>query len=685
MSTGIFSVGITGMNAAQLGLLTTEHNITNANTAGFTRQRIGQTAAIALQTGAGFVGQGTSIQTIERVYNDFLQKQINQSQSAASELDTYYGQIKQIDNLLADVNAGLSPALQDFFKGVQQMAADPSSIPGRQAFLSSAQALVTRFQTLEARVSEMYTGVNEQLVSTTGVINSYAQQIANLNQRIVVATAASQQPPNDLLDERDRLISDLNKEIKVTPVMESDGSLSVFIGSGQQLVTGQAANTLEARPSYADGERYAVGLKTGSAYQEMPEYLLTGGNLAGYLRFRSESLDGAVNTMGNIAASMAMTLNAQQSLGQDLLGQTAADAGFAQKLFLFDSVNVPKIIPNTLNTGAGVIALTAATQAGQSDGYAAPGTAGGNFYTQLGASDYELTFGLGGAYSVKRLSDGVSVASAGAGAAPIPISFDGVALTITTVGANGDRFQIQPTREVARNLRVNPVVAADARLVAAAAPVRSGAASTNTGNGVITAPSVAPGYTLPAAPVSLVYSTGTGGFTGFPAGPVSVTTTAGTTNYTYPVPDASIPYTTGATISFGGVSFQISGNPKNNDTFTVRANTGGVSDSRNAVLMGKLQTQNTMLGTAAGGKASFQGVYAQLVSIVGNKTREVQVTGEAQKTLLSQAQSARDSQSGVNLDEEAANLLRFQYSYQASAKMLQVGTKLFDTILSIGA
>jgi flagellar hook-associated protein 1 FlgK len=173
-------------------------------------------------------------------------------------------------------------------------------------------------------------------------------------------------------------------------------------------------------------------------------------------------------------------------------------------------------------------------------------------------------------------------------------------------------------------------------------------------------------------------------FSGFPVGS-TVTVTSGATSTPYVIGAATDPvaYTAGATISFDQISFSISGQPGNGDQFTIAANTGGVSDSRNAVLMGKLQTQQTMLGDATGGKASLQDVYAQLVSAIGNKTREAQVTGDAQTSLLAQAQSARDSQSAVNLDEEAANLLRYQYAYQASAKMLQVGTKLFETILAI--
>jgi flagellar hook-associated protein 1 FlgK len=138
---------------------------------------------------------------------------------------------------------------------------------------------------------------------------------------------------------------------------------------------------------------------------------------------------------------------------------------------------------------------------------------------------------------------------------------------------------------------------------------------------------------------------------------------------------------TGTDVSFDGISFRISGTPNNNDTFVVGKNPGGVSDNRNALLLGKLQTQNTI----AGGSSSFQSAYAQMVSNNGNKTREIQVTGAAQQKLLEQSTSAREATSGVNLDEEAANLIRYQQAYQASAKILEIGTRLFDVLLSLKA
>jgi flagellar hook-associated protein 1 FlgK len=677
MSTGIFSVAITGMSAAQLGLLTAEHNITNANTPGYSRQRIGQTSATALPTGSGFIGQGVKVQTIARVYNGFLQNQIHSAQTKNSELNTYATQIKQIDNILADVTAGVSPALQDFFTGLQSMAANPSSIAARQSFVSAGQALATRFHTMESRFSEMYDSVNGQIENSVALINSYGEQVAKLNAQIVVAQASTGQPPNDLLDAREQLIAELNKEVEVRVSGESDGSLSLFIGSGQPLVVGQAASRFDVRPASSDPERMVVGRVSGpSAYLELPESAFVGGNLTGYLRFRSETLDKAADALGQIAGSIASAFNAQQGLGQDLFGRVTGEAGFAEKLFLFDAVNVPKIISNSHNTGAGSIVATSAavmTPPGQVDGFLPPTMLNGNFVTELQGSSYEVSFGAGDTWSVKRLTDGTEVAS-GTGAT-YSVAFDGISIDIEVTGAEGDKFVVQPVRELANSLRVNPLVASDPRLVAVAAPVRGDIGLNavtglpNGGNGAVTSVSVGPGYVQPAAgsPVTLTYDATTQEFSGFPSGP-------------NPRPyDPS-----GTDFTFDGITISIAGVPADQDTFTVSNNEGGVADSSNAVLMGKLQTQNTMLGDATGGKASFQGVYAQLVSSVGNKTRELLVTADAQKVLLQQAQSARESISGVNTDEEAANLLRYQYAYQASARMLQVGTVLFDTVLSIG-
>jgi flagellar hook-associated protein 1 FlgK len=681
MSTGFFNSGLSGLSAARLGLLTTEHNIANANTPGFSRQRTIQTANPGSLTGSGYIGQGAQVSTVERMYSNVLAGQVNQAQTTMSELDAYSAQITQIDNMLADPSAGLSPALQDFFRGVQDLAANPSQLPARQATVSTAQSLASRFQTMEARLTEINDGVNGQITSTVSSINAYAQQIVTINEQIVIAQGAANQPPNDLLDQRGQLVAELNKLVKVSTTANTDGTLNVFVGSGQALVVGSQAMALTSSPSATDPSKMVVGLHTYGGDQELPESLITGGSLGGLLNFRSESLDRVANDLGRNAASLALTFNAQNALGQDLLGNIAGDANFAASFF--DTSLLKPTVNASTNNPAGSPTVTAS--------FIVPTPYNGNFYTDLTGSDYQLS-GTAGGVTLTRLSDNKQWSAADVGAintlladgdaGPPLVQPDPQGFSLAPLGSlvPGASYLIQPTREAARNISVNAAVAADPRLIAAAAPIRTQPAVANTGGATITAGSVATGYVAPAAgaPVNLVFKGNQ--LTGFPAGPVSVTNGATTTNYTYPAPDTFIPYTSGATITFSGISFAISGAPNYGDTFSIARNSSGVADGRNALALGQLQTQNTMSGKTA----SYQSAYAQLVSDTGNKTRVAQVRGDAQQSLLAQSQSTRDSLSGVNLDEEAANLIRYQQAYQAAAKVIDVGSKLFDTLLSMG-
>lgn len=649
--TGIISIGISGIRAAQMGLMTTEHNITNASTPGYSRQRVIQTTNIPIATGSGFVGQGTNVSAIERMYSQTLVNQINTAQAKVSELDAYYAQIKQIDNMLADPNAGLSPALQDFFRGVQDVVANPSLLASRQSMISSAQALVARFQSMESRLTELYEGVGTQISTTVATINSYAQQIGELNQRIVLAQAATLAPANDLLDQRDHLMAELNKLVEVKATINSDGSYNVFFGTGQQLVVGPNVTELVAQASYADITRIVVGIKTGGAVQELPESLITGGELAGLVRFRSETLDRTSNDVGRLAATLALTMNAQHALGQDLLGQVSGEGSFANDLFTLAG---PRTTANSLNTGGASLSASFVTPP--------PVSSTGNFYTNLTNSDYRLSYD-GANYTLTRLNDNQSWSNASLAALSTAVgTSEGFTLALGGAMNAGDSFTVMPTKFAARGIEVNASVAADPRLIAAAMPVRTSVDSANTGSATVTAGSVGVGYSLGALPVTVTYDALNGELTGFPGGPVAYNPA-------------------GTTVSFNGISFQISGTPLDGDEFVIARNNGAVSDSRNALALVQLQTQ----GTVAGGTANFQIAYSRLVSDAGNKTREIQVTGTAQSALLTQAKNAREALSGVNLDEEAANLLRYQQAYQASAKAIQIGTQLFDVILSIRA
>ncbi len=640
---GIFSVGASGLNAAQAGILTASHNISNASTPGFSRQAIVQGTNIPLLTGAGYQGQGTHVVTTKRIYDDFLGRQVMSAEAGAAEMDSYLAQIKQIDNMLADPAAGLSPALAAFFAGVQDVAAYPSSIPARQSMLSAAQAMAARFQSIDQRMVEIREGTNSQIQSQVTAINTYALQIADINQRIAIAQASNQdQAPNDLLDQRDQMLNDLNKVIRVNKLMQSDGSLNVFIGNGQPLVVGTQSYQLQAVQAPDDPEHITVALVgVGGTPIVLPESQLTGGSLGGLVGFRNQTLDAAQNSIGRIALTLAQNFNDQQRLGQDLTGAPG------QSLFSFSA---PTVRASSLNTGTGT--PTASIDATTID--------------RLTSSDYRLTYVGVGNYQLTRLSDN-QVQSFAA----LPQTVDGMTIAIGAWLPNaGDAVLVQPTRKGAQNLTV---AFSDARLIAAAAPIRTAAAMTNSGTGSVS------GGTVNAPPPPNVNLT------------QSVTITFDNPPTTFDVSGtgtgnpANVAFTAGGNITYNGWTIQITGTPAAGDVFTIAANAAGVADNRNAMLMGTLQTRSTMIGSSTSGPtASYQAAYSQIVSFVGSKTNEVQAVGASQQGLVDRATQAMQALSGVNLDEEAANLLRYQQAYQASAKVLEIAGKVFDEILALG-
>lgn len=634
MTTSILSIGQSALAAAQAGLNTTGHNIANASTPGFSRQVVIQGAAQPQNFGFGFMGQGTQVSTIQRVYNEYLGMQSQSAQASKSGLDSYYTQIQQINNMLADPTAGLSPSLQDFFTGIQTMASNPSNVPARQAALSSADTLVGRFQSMAGQLNEMNQGVNTQIKSSVSNINSYAQQIAQLNDSIGKLQGASGQPPNDLFDQRDQLVLDLNKEIKATVVKQGDGSYNVFIGNGQPLVVGTTASRLVSVASATDPAKTVVAYQPGNgSIIPVSDSSLVGGQLGGLVAFRSKTLEPALNALGRVAIGLASTVNAQHSLGQDLNGNLGG------ALFTLAS---PEVKANTGNAGSATVTASI------SDAGA------------LTTSDYRLQYD-GSNYTLTRLSDNTATTFA---PTALPQTVDGVTLNVSTAPAAGDSFLIRPTVNGASGIGV---AINDPALLAAAAPIRATATSGNTGTGTIGAGSV----NTPPPPNANLQQTVTITFTSPTTYNVTGTGTGNPTGLTY---------TPGATISYNGWSTTLSGTPAAGDSFAVASNTGGVGDSRNALLLAGLQTTNTL----GNGTASYQGAYAQFVSQIGNKTRELEVTSSAAGNLLSQTTLAAQNESGVNLDEEAANLLRYQQAYQAAGKVMQIASQLFDVLLSIG-
>jgi len=645
----LLSIGKSGLFAAQAALSTTGHNITNANVAGYSRQVVVQETSIAMGGSNGFIGTGTQIAQVKRYSDEFLNAQVRTAQASSSGLEAYEAQVTQIDNLLADSTSGLTPALQDFFSSVQNLTGDLGGVPSRGSLLTSAGTLASTFQGMNDRLEQIRAGVNTELTSSVNLVNTYATQIADLNDQIGKLGAGDNlNLPNDLLDKRDQLIMDLNKQVKATVMPGDNNSLTVSIGNGQPLVVGASAFQLAATSSPTDQTRVTIGYVTGNKIVPIADEAMSGGAIGGVLEFRSKSLDTAQNSLGRVAIALASSFNAQHRLGVDANGNPGGD---------FFTVSPAEVTKNVHNN----ITSTTAIAATVSDA------------TKLTTSDYKVDFD-GSNYNVTRLSDNQKT-TINPYPQTKPQTIDGLDFAITGKADAGDNFLVRPTINGAANFKL---ALTDQSQIAAAAPIATSVPLTNTGTGKISAGTVDKNYLgAPlSGPVTLSYDGASGKLSGFPGQGVTMTVGGVTTSYAAGDP---VPFQDGASYTAGGIGFTLNGKPGNGDKFTI-APSSATGDTRNAGLLGDLQSKNIL----DGGKATFQSAYANLVSTVGNKTREVQVNASAAEAQLTQAAGAANNVSGVNLDEEAANLLKYQQAYQAAGKVMQIADTIFDTLLSIG-
>lgn len=636
----LFTSALSGMNAAQLGVATTEHNIANVNTPGYTRQQVLISSRAGDQSGAGFIGQGVDVTGIVRIYDQFLNTQVLLEQNQASYLNAYHTAIKQIDNLIADPAAGVSPAVQGFFDSLSGVANAPESMPARQTMLSNAQFAINRFQAIDQRMTDVANGITSQIASSINLVNSYAQQIATLNGSIKRAASSGEgQQPNDLIDQRDYLINQLNREIKTTSVQQPDGTANVFIGNGQALVIDERTARLMVIQSANDPSKVEVAYQYNGKTSAMQQSSLQGGNIGAYLAFRDQTLDPARNALGRVAIGMAVSMNQQNQLGQDLNGAPGGD--------LF-RVATPYVARNSNNNPAsGTPSVTIADVAG------------------LTGSDYQLRYDGAAGYTLVRLSDNLVTSYAA-----LPQTVDGITINAPAPVSAGDSFLIRPTANGARDIAL---ISNNPAKIAAAAPIRASAALANAGTATISS------GTVNAPPPTNANLRDSVTITFIDATHYTVTDTT-TATVLVGAPGTLYNPNVGATLSFNGWTTQIAGTPVAGDTFNVTANTNATGDSRNALLMAGLQTQNLL----ANGTVSLQGAYTQLVGEIGAKTSELSVTSTAQNNMVAQTVAAQQAVSGVNLDEEAANLIRYQNAYQAAAKAMQIAQTMFDAIMAIG-
>lgn len=680
----LLSIGMSGLNASQGSLSVLSNNIANANTPGYSRQQTTQNASAANQYGGVYIGSGTTLADVRRVYNEFLDAAYQNSTSLNSDAKAYLDQVSAVDKTLSDKTTGMSAVLSEFFSAVQTASANPSDVSARQVLITKAQTLSNRFNSISTQLGQQKETINSQLSSMSDQVNKLTSSIASLNKQIAQVQGSSNTAPANLLDARAEAVRSLNELVGVTAT-EKNGIFSVSTGSGQSLVLGDQFNTISAVPSKNDTSQFTIQLNVGGGESLDLGNVLSGGSIGGLLRYRSDVLMPAINDLGRIAIATADTINNQLGQGLDLNGQFGSS--------LFKDIN-----------SAAAIAQRSQASGGNSAG-------SGNLNVSIKDSskltnfDYKVTFNDSANpnnVTVVR-SDGKAMGTFDVTATP-PAVIDGFTLALDGKGpmATGDSFKVSPTANGAKDIGT---VMTDPNKIAFAAPLSGQASKTNEGTGTFTPPTL----TVPldiqggaataqlrtgiehSMPVKMVFgkpaADGTQPYTlndaqGNPIGTGSIVPGQGNkVTINVPMRDAN-----GAlVVPAKSFSFDttVGGSPANGDSTTFSFNASGKSDNRNALDLLSLQTKAT-IGTAADGTGgtSLVGANSKLVSTVGAKAAAAGTDSTATNALLTANKNARNSVSQVNLDEEAGDMIKFQQYYTASSQIIKAAQETFSTLIN---
>ena len=619
----LLATGSSALIAFQRALSTVGHNVANINTPGYSRQRVELEARDATYFGYGYQGNGVQIVDVRRMADSLATSRLLDSGGELARLQQLSTLSSRLDQLFSEKATGISAPWSSFFDSVNALSSNAAGSADRESVLAQANALVTRFRQIDQHLDGLDTEVNAGLTAATGEVNRLAKEIAQLNGQI----GGSSSPSGDLLDRRDQLISELVAFTGGNAATQDGGLVNVFSAGGQPLVVGATASTLVTVPDPYRPERLQVALETNGQRVTLDKRAL-GGQIGGLVEFRTTVLDPAMAELGRIATSLAQTFNEGHRAGMDQYGQMGAD---------FFTLPAPRLSSNANNTGNASLTTSV-------------GSVGG-----LNAQNVLLRFD-GAAWVATHPDTGASIPMTGTGTAADPLVVNGIEVVLASgTPAANDRFLLQPTAGAAGNLGV---AITDPGRIAAATAVKATTDLANTGSGKLSGLKV-----TDAANAGLLA----------PADIEFIDATQYTINGTGP-----FAYTPGQTIAYNGWSVVLDGAPAAGDTFSVGPTGANSSDNGNAKLLSNLDDARVLNG----GTLTLNGAIGGLTTQVGSAARQADYSAQAQQVIHDQAQAARDAVSGVNLDEEAADLMRLQQAYQAASQIIATADTLFQSLLA---
>ncbi|RZI84928.1 MAG: flagellar hook-associated protein FlgK [Rubrivivax sp.] len=650
MGSGLLTLGTRAMFANQAKLDTIAHNISNASTEGYSRQEVKLSTEGGRYTGAGFYGRGVKIDTVSRAADSLLAKEYNNNNAISAADQARLDKLTQLEKSLPTGEAGVGYAAGQMLNAFVDVANQPQDLSARQVTLSRAEELASRMRSAGTQLTDLQAGTLSDMKTTVAEINSLAARIADMNQKIA-AFSGSGHEPNDLLDQRDLLIKNLSEKIQVSTVAADDGSLSVFVGGGQQLVLSNKSSVMGVVADQFDPSkgRITIGISVADQHS-LDESLITGGSLAGLLKVQNEDIDSARNLLGQMATALSWRVNQQQSLGLDL--STPPTAGVP----LFD-VGPPQVLPSSKNTSSLSSPPVSMTII---DG------------RELQASDYSLIEDVNspGTFTLTRLSDN-QVRSVVNGD-----QVDGFQINIGPGVASGDKFVLRPVGNAAVNMKR---VLDKPTGIAAASPVTATVNPSNKGTATVGALKVVATATMPYTPVAIVFT--------------SANIAAGGEDYELRDTLGNVlgtgTWTPGSPIAYNGFELTLNGVPNDGDRMAVDPTQYPSGNNGNALSLLALRDEDIVGRINQGGGSKAPGAtvtnaYSQIIGSVGVRVQDAKTSATISSTLAANSLELLTNKTGVNLDEEAARLIQFQQGYQAAAKILQVAQTVFDTLINLG-
>lgn len=661
-ATPLMSLGMRAMAANYAALQVTGHNIANASVAGYSRQRVELATAQGQYSGAGYFGKGSDVVTISRYQNEFLTREAMSTRALAARDDARLQQLRQLEQVFPLGEAGLGHATNQLLNAFSDLANLPADASSRQVVLARARVMAAQFADAGQQLDRIQSTLREDLKATVASVNELTAGIASLNQQIASVRGLGQ-PPNDLLDARDRMLSDLAEQMAITTVPADDGTVAVFAGGGQRLVLGAQAQPLSITDDAGDPSRAALAVSDGGRMLRLDPQTLGGGRVAGLLQFQNEDLVDAALLIGQMAAAVAGAVNAQQRLGLTL--HEPAGSVPAQDMFAVGAAVAQPMATNARDAQGRPIGQLSLTVVEPS---------------QLQASEYSLRNdpSAPGSFVLTRLSDGLERRVA-AGEVVDGFRVDpGVPAPLS-----GDEFLLQPVTRAARGMAV---LMSDPRDIAAASPLTATLGNANTGTVQVASLTITSDTVNPALTASISFTDDNGAYSWELRDRITnalVSSGTGQWQAGKAIPSAPDP-------EINGFALALSGVPRAGDVVNVGATTNVAASSGNAAAIAALREQRIVGlvarpdGSTLGGTTATD-AYAAAMADVGVRVQGADAIAQMSSSMATQADTARSSEVGVNLDEEAAMLIHYQQSYQAAAKVLQIAQSIFDTLLQTTA